>query len=406
MAKIFPSTKQDLTNAYLYVELQKKGFDHKKILAHLIEATGAYSKDIADHVAVVKADQDEFIKNKYSNEMQRHDINELEKDLGPIPALKKFKNFYHSIVEMLDDGSFEVDLFKTEEDYEKGHPTEILNLTPMLELDVAASLNEEQLVIASLKEEVISNKYISLAGLIFAEPELELDQDESQEYLALLVQAYDELYDEACESDMAEAVHPRDKGKAEKKLHKIKPEDLDDLAELAGSGITKHAIRSAESSGFTQAVVDAVEKALVAAGNRSFQKWSYKRGSEEGVKWGKAAESHAEFANYVTSAHISETADELMSRLSDMDLDGHFTPSDDKAADAEKEKQIVQQAYKIALDTFNDDIVKFVQKSGPTKYQDGVEEWYETLWGEKPKSNDVDEFASDEDVDLELEESA
>lgn len=395
MAKTFPSNDKDLTNAYLYIELQKKGLNHKEILAQVIDFNGAYSKSIADHVAAIKADQDEFIKNKYSNKLEQHDVNELQKDLGPIPALKKAGNFFHSIVEMLDDGSFEIDLFKTEEDYEAGHPTEIINLTPMLEVDVAASLNEDQQISASLKDSLQSQfPYMSLAKIIFAQSELELDADESSEYLDFVVHAFGEMYDEV---DMMESSK---KGEEEKKLQNIKISDLEELSKNYGTGITKHMIRSSELSGLSQGVVDSIEKALVAAGNRSFRKWVDKRGSEEGVKWGKAAESHAEFANYATSKHIAETADDLIEKLIDMDLDGNYSPTGDKAKDSEIENKINQQAYKIALDTFSDDIVRFIQKSGPAKYQESVDKFYKDLWGEENLSTDNNEFDVDDSYEM------
>lgn len=403
MTKILPNSDQDLTNAYLYLELQRKGLDHTQILAKLIESTGAYSRDIGDHVNSVRADQDEFIKNRYSNPNEKHDIDQLQKDLGPIPALKKFKNFFHSVVEMLDDGSFEIDLFKTKEDYEgkkdkKGapidpdfvrHPTEIINLTPMLELDVAASVKEDDMIVAAVKDEMRLLPYISLSDLILAHNDLELTDEETDEYTRVVHQAHGEMYDEACEGidDTAEAVHPSKKGQKEPKLQKIKTSDLDDLAAITGTGITKHEIRDAEGSGLSQEVVEAVEKALVAAGNRNFQKWSAKRGKEEGVKWGKAAESHAEFANYVTSNYMVGAADELLETLLVKDM-----------ADAED----AQSAYKEALNFFDRDIVNFIKKTGPAAYQEGVEKWYKTLWDEGPSAGD-DEFATKEDYAMEEE---
>lgn len=358
---------KDLVNAHLYIELQRKGLSHSNILNKIIEVNGAYSDDLADHVSVVKADHDEFIQNKYSSEYADHDIHEFQKDVGKIPALKKFNNYFESIVHALDDGSFEVLLFKNEKDWHKMDPNKVIKLNPMLE-PVAASVIAQEAVTADLN----ALPYMSLSKALFELPEgLDLNSDELEEFDKVISETFFLL------GDKVEAVHPSKKGAKEPKLQKIKPDDLDKLEEIAGSGITKHAIRNTEISGLDPAVVAAVEKALVAASNRAFQKWVSKRGKESGVKWGKMSESHAEFANYVTSNHIAEAADILLERLIDMEL-----------MDAEDE----QRAYKVALDFFHDDIINFIRTSGPAKYAEEVSNWHEKLWGEELPSEEMEEM--------------
>lgn len=368
MKKTLPTSDKDISNAYMYIELQKAGMKHTEILSALIAHNGVYSASIADHVAAVKADHDEFIQNKYSNMMQEHDINEFQKDVGKVPALQKFANWFHSIVHSLDDGSFEVLLFKNEQDYEEQTPSQVVKLDE--KLHVAASLNEEDLAIEDLKKEISKLKSVSLSNIIFSHVSdgLELSDEERTEFNQMLGKAFADL----C---TVVAVHPKDKGKPEKKLHKIRTTDLNDYAEVAGTGITQHVIRNAEKAGLAKEVVEAVEEALVAASNRQFQKWEYKRG-EEGVHWGKGSESHAEFANYVTSDHIAATADKLLEDLHDMDLDT---------------APMAQQAYKYALNLFTKDIINFIQKSGPAAYKENVENWHMKLWDEAMKE-DKSEF--------------
>lgn len=362
---------KDLVNAHLYVELQKKGLEHTKILSKIAEVNGAYSSDLADHVSAVKADHDEFIQNKYSSDYADHNIHEFQKDVGKIPALKKFDKYYESIVHSLDDGSFEVLLFQREKDWHKMEPNKVVKLDPMLE-PIAASVVAQEAVVADLKK----LPYMSLSKAMFGLSDgLNLSDEELKECDRIVADTFIEL-------SKVEAVHPSQKGQKEPKLQKIKPDDLDKLAEISGSGITKHAIRNAEVSGLDPAIVAAVEKALVAASNRAFQKWVSKRGEESGVNWGKLSESHAEFANYVTSNHMSESADNLLSRLLDMDL-----------TDTSDEKR----AYDISLDFFHNDIINFIRQSGPSKYSEEVSKWHEELWGEKvpEEENEFEETAAD-----------
>ena len=80
---------------------------------------------------------------------------------------------------------------------------------------------------------------------------------------------------------------------------------------------------------------------------------------------------------------MEEAADELLEIILDKDL------ADDP-----------QAAYKEALNFFDKDIVNFIKKTGPAAYQEGIENWYQKLWGEKPK-DESDEFAVDDNYTME-----
>ena len=65
----------------------------------------------------------DFLENKYSNEEEEFTIDEFEKDAGPIPELKKFKNAFYSIVHYnKENDQFEIMIYPKELDYKKNNP--------------------------------------------------------------------------------------------------------------------------------------------------------------------------------------------------------------------------------------------------------------------------------------------
>lgn len=65
----------------------------------------------------------DFLENKYGNELEEFTIEQFEKDAGPIPALKKFKTAFYSIVHYnKETDKFEILVYPKEADYNKDNP--------------------------------------------------------------------------------------------------------------------------------------------------------------------------------------------------------------------------------------------------------------------------------------------
>lgn len=109
------------------------------------------------------------------------------------------------------------------------------------------------------------------------------------------------------------AVHPSEKGASEIKLQKIKPQHLEKLAEYANTGILKHSIISANSD-LKPEQVESVKKALIAVGNRNL---GHERMREEGKEGVIAGTDIPEFAVWISSDCMGETADYLNDNIGD-----------------------------------------------------------------------------------------
>lgn len=161
-----PITENEIKNAFLFLELVNRSVPTEKALAFVKDFSDGDEKTIKDHAQTVKADYDEFILNKYSSPAEEHDIHEFQKDVGPVPSLKKYKNYYYSIVHALEDGSFEVILFKKEKDYNDNKP-EIVTLAPMLEeasmAMEASQKGEKEAKLHKIKIEDLA-KYAKISG--------------------------------------------------------------------------------------------------------------------------------------------------------------------------------------------------------------------------------------------------
>lgn len=109
------------------------------------------------------------------------------------------------------------------------------------------------------------------------------------------------------------SVHPSEKGHQEIKLRKLTTQYLEKLSEYSNTGILKHSIISS-SSDLTKEQVESVKKALIAVGNRNL---GHDRLREEGKEGVIAGTNIPEFAVWVSSDCMGETADYLNDNIGD-----------------------------------------------------------------------------------------
>lgn len=101
------------------------------------EGKGVYLAKNADKGTPAQAD---YLENKYSNEYQEFTIQDLQKDAGPIPALRKYKDVYYSIVHFNKESEqFEILIYAKEADYKADKP-KIIILDPLLQAVATASV--------------------------------------------------------------------------------------------------------------------------------------------------------------------------------------------------------------------------------------------------------------------------
>jgi hypothetical protein len=92
-------------------------------------------------VSVTAAD---YLENKYSNEEEEFTIDEFEKDAGPVPELKKFKNAFYSIVHYnKETDQFEIMIYPKELDYEKNNP-KVVVLDSSLTTVVTSAIDDSE----------------------------------------------------------------------------------------------------------------------------------------------------------------------------------------------------------------------------------------------------------------------